>query len=69
MTTLSVSHLGTKAAGRAEGRFARAVRATVSFFEILAAAARVSRAVEARRAPAGDDLRTLGINGKLPSVW
>jgi len=39
------------------------------FFRVLAAATRAARSVEARRQPHPEDLKTLGIEGRLPQRW
>ena len=58
MVDLSISH-----APRA--RFGMLAH-VVEFFVLLGASIRVSRAVEAHRAPSAEDLAILGITGKLP---
>ena len=68
MVYLPTSHLRTTEDFHREPWISRAFSAVLEFCELMAAAARVSRAVEARKEPAQSDLRTLGIQGKLPRV-
>jgi hypothetical protein len=69
MTYLPASNVSVEPEVHRNSRFANAMRTVAVFFETLAAAARVSRAVEARREPAMADLQALGINQKLPKAW
>jgi hypothetical protein len=68
MVDLPVSNLSPTPA-RPSFRIADAIGTISGFFAQIGAAARVSRAVEARRAPNPADLRILGIDAPLPRNW
>jgi len=68
MVDLPVSNLSRTPARPSFG-IAKALANVSGFFAQMGAAARVSRAVEARRAPNPADLRILGIDAPLPRNW
>ena len=65
MVDLPVSSLSSTPV-RPGFRIARAISHISDFFALMGAAVRVSRDVEARRAPNPADLRILGIGAPLP---
>ena len=67
MVSLPVTHLASPR--RLRSRFGKFGEHVADFCEILAAAVRVSQAVESRRDPERTDLLTLGITKPLPKVW
>lgn len=67
MTSTTVAHV--PAFERTPSHLSRFVAASADYIRLLAAAVRAARAVEARRAPHPADLKTLGIETKLPTVW
>ncbi len=69
MASLSIPTSRTASRPSRPSRFPAILTATVEFLQLIAAATRAARAVEARRSPHPDDLRTLGVSGKLPETW
>ena len=69
MVSLPVSHSPAPSGGTLTGRFRSFRTRLVEFGEVMGAAIRVSRAVEARQPPHPDDLAALGIKGPLPRTW
>lgn len=61
--------LSTRTEATVFSRVGAFMAAVSEWLQILGAATRAARAVEARRDPRPDDLRLLGITGKLPKAW
>lgn len=68
MVSLPLSHTHSHSGASARSTLASFGIAVVDFFELLGASARVSQAMESRRAPRTADLRILGIEGPLPRL-
>ena len=67
MANTTVVHVA--AFERAPSHLSRFATVSADIIRVFAAAVRASRAVEAHRAPNPADLKTLGIEGKLPTAW